>query len=108
MTSTNLMNFLLTTVIPEDEESEGDRYIAASIILTVRLISVLYLLLITTVVFLFQVAICGLIANTSAIIIIGRSKHLHNCFGYLLLLHASAEAVVLCSFAFWAAPVTLL
>ena len=56
----------------------------------------------------FQIGICGLTANITAIRIVWRSKVLHNCFGYLLLLHASAEAVVLCAFVFWGVPLTLL
>ncbi|KAE9548136.1 hypothetical protein FO519_008652 [Halicephalobus sp. NKZ332] len=82
------IDYLPTTAMnSEDEENDSDRYIAASI--------------------MFAVGVCGLIANTTAIRIIWRSKNLHNCFGYLLLLHASAEALVLCAFVFWAVPVTL-
>ncbi|KAE9546873.1 hypothetical protein FO519_009915 [Halicephalobus sp. NKZ332] len=79
---------LLVIVDPKNKENPSEQYIAAFI--------------------MFTVGTCGLIMNISAIRIIWRSKHLHNCFGYLLLLHASAEALVLCSFIFWAVPTTLL
>ncbi|KAE9551762.1 hypothetical protein FO519_005041 [Halicephalobus sp. NKZ332] len=73
--------------LEEEQQSDTDRYIAVSIILVV--------------------GVCGLIADTSAIRVVWKSKNLHNCFGYLLLLHASAEAIVLCCFVFWAVPITL-
>ncbi|KAE9551759.1 hypothetical protein FO519_005038 [Halicephalobus sp. NKZ332] len=80
-------SLFLTTVDPAKEEGPSEQYIATSI--------------------MFTVGMCGLIANMTAIRVVWKSKNLHNCFGYLLLLHASAEALVLCSFIFWAVPTTL-
>ncbi|KAE9550159.1 hypothetical protein FO519_006619, partial [Halicephalobus sp. NKZ332] len=87
ITDNPLDSYFTTTPYPEEKFSENDQYIAVSII--------------------FAVGVCGLIANMTVIRIIWKSKSLHNCFGYLLLLHASAEAMVLCAFVFWAIPVTL-
>ncbi|KAE9551763.1 hypothetical protein FO519_005042 [Halicephalobus sp. NKZ332] len=50
---------------------------------------------------------CGIVANVWAIRIIWKSEALRNCFGRLLILHASANSLVLCCFAFWTVPVTL-
>ena len=55
-----------------------------------------------------QIGICGLIASIWALRIIWKSDVLHNCFGYLLFLHASANALVLFIFVFWAVPLTVL
>uniref|UniRef100_A0AC34R086 7TM GPCR serpentine receptor class x (Srx) domain-containing protein n=1 Tax=Panagrolaimus sp. JU765 TaxID=591449 RepID=A0AC34R086_9BILA len=57
---------------------------------------------------LLLVGICGITANMTAIKIIRKVPSLKNCFGYFLLLHASAEASVMAIFIFWAAPVTFL
>ncbi|KAE9548137.1 hypothetical protein FO519_008653 [Halicephalobus sp. NKZ332] len=86
-TQNQLDNFP-STITNTEEENDSDRYVATSI--------------------MFAIGVCGLMANTIAIRIIWKSKNLHNCFGYLLLLHASAEALVLCSFIFWAVPMNLL
>ncbi|KAE9551760.1 hypothetical protein FO519_005039 [Halicephalobus sp. NKZ332] len=78
---------LLTIGDPEDNQSPNEEYIIISV--------------------MFAVGVCGLTANITAIRIIWKSKNLHNCFGYLLLLHASVEAVILFSFVFWSVPTTL-
>ncbi|KAE9551761.1 hypothetical protein FO519_005040 [Halicephalobus sp. NKZ332] len=90
MTSTedSIDSVLSITVAPENETKQLDRYIASSI--------------------MFIVGICGIIANISAIRVVWRFKIFRNCFGYLLILHASTNTVVLCSFVFWAVPITLL
>uniref|UniRef100_A0AC34R093 7TM GPCR serpentine receptor class x (Srx) domain-containing protein n=1 Tax=Panagrolaimus sp. JU765 TaxID=591449 RepID=A0AC34R093_9BILA len=54
----------------------------------------------------FLVGVCGLAANVTAIRIIRKVSSLKNCFGYLLLLHASGEAAVMTIFIFWSAPIS--
>uniref|UniRef100_A0AC34RT91 7TM GPCR serpentine receptor class x (Srx) domain-containing protein n=1 Tax=Panagrolaimus sp. JU765 TaxID=591449 RepID=A0AC34RT91_9BILA len=52
------------------------------------------------------VGICGLTANLTAIRIIKTVPSLRNCFGNLLLLHATGEAGIMIIFIFWAAPIS--
>uniref|UniRef100_A0AC34R9H8 G-protein coupled receptors family 1 profile domain-containing protein n=1 Tax=Panagrolaimus sp. JU765 TaxID=591449 RepID=A0AC34R9H8_9BILA len=54
------------------------------------------------------VGIVGLTANLIAIVVIIKTKTLHNCFGYLLFVHAVAEAIVLSIFIFWTVPITII
>uniref|UniRef100_A0AC34QSN8 G-protein coupled receptors family 1 profile domain-containing protein n=1 Tax=Panagrolaimus sp. JU765 TaxID=591449 RepID=A0AC34QSN8_9BILA len=56
---------------------------------------------------MFVTAIIGLISNFVAIRLILKTRLFHNCFGYLMLLHTTSEAIILSIFVVWAVPMAI-